>query len=300
MKSIQYFNPAEIYLASLQSTKSRVGMQSLLNNTVAYFDEDATFDDFKWSSLSYPDILNFLGYLHGENRTPNTINTYLAAIKGVAKEAWKLKVMDIEQYHRIKEINRVRGSRVDKGRALSTDELNTMIDHCLANDGPIAMRDACLIALMYSAGLRREEAASLRLASYSKAEMKLTIKGKGNKERINPLNNRVIDIIETWLDERGRTPGPIFVRILKGGKITTGPITDKSVYNIIVKRYRECGLKRISPHDLRRSFATALLENGEDLFVVQDLMGHSSISTTQRYDKRGASKKIEAGRSLPL
>ncbi len=130
--------------------------------------------------------------------------------------------------------------------------------------------------------------------------MKLTIKGKGNKERVNPLNNRVIDIIETWLDERGRSAGPIFVRILKGGKITALPMTDKTVYNIIIRRYQECGLKRLTPHDLRRTFATALLENGEDFFVVQDLMGHASIETTKRYDKRGERKKVEAGRALPL
>lgn len=300
MKNIRPYNPAEIYLASLRSAKSRAGMASLLNCTVAYFDEDATFDDFDWASLKYPDILQYMGSLFEDNKTPNTINTYLAAIKGVAKEAWKLNVMEIDQYHRIKEIKRVPGTRIDKGRALSTEELNAMIDHCIAQEGAIAMRDACLIALVYSAGLRREEAATLPLASYNNAEAKLSIRGKGNKERVNTLNNRVIDIIETWLDERGREPGPLFVRIYKGGKLTLEPITDKSVYNIIVRRYKECGLKRFTPHDLRRTFATTLLEHGEDLFVVQDLMGHASIETTKRYDKRGEQQKIEAGRTLPL
>ncbi len=300
MKIAQTYNPAEIYLASLRSVKSRAGMESLLNCTVAYFDEDATTDDFEWSTLSYPDVLQFMGWLFEEEKTPNTINTYLAAIKGVAKEAWKLNVMEIDQYHRIKEIKRVPGSRIDKGRALSTKELNTMIDHCMAQEGSIAMRDACLIALTYSAGLRREEASLLPLAAYNKSEMKLSIHGKGNKERVNTLNNRVIDIVETWLDDRGRQPGPLFVRIYKGGKLTLEPITDKTVYNIIVRRYKECDLKRLTPHDLRRTFATALLEHGEDLFVVQDLMGHASIETTKRYDKRGEQKKVEAGRTLPL
>ena len=300
MKNIQDINPADVYIASLQSGKSRTTMLSLLSNAVEYFDEDSIYDDFDWSRLSYPDVLNLIGWLYEENRAPSTINTYLAAIKGVTKEAWKLNVMSIDQYHRIKEIKRVKGNRVAKGRALSIDELNIMIDHCMANDGPIAMRDACLIALVYSAGLRREEAANLQLSAYRKSSSKLTIKGKGNKERVNPLNNRVIDIIEAWLDERGRHKGPLFVRILKGEKITETGITDKTVYNIIVRRYQECGLERLTPHDLRRTFATILLQNGEDLFVVQDLMGHASIETTKIYDKRGESKKIEAGRPLPL
>jgi len=300
MKNNQRHNPAEIYLVSLRSVKSRNGMKSLLSNVVLYLDEDATLDDFDWSLLSYPDVLRFLGWLLEEKKSPNTVNTYLSAIKGVSKEAWKLTIMEIDQYHRIKEIKRVRGSRIEKGRALDVEELNRMIDHCMAQEGPIAMRDACLIALVYSAGLRREEAAQLQLSAYKKSETKLVITGKGNKERINPLNDRVIDIVETWLEERGRDDGPLFVRIYKGGKITLLPITDKTVYNIIVRRYKECGLKRLTPHDLRRTFATMLLEQGEDLFVVQDLMGHASIETTKHYDKRDEHKKVTAGKMLPL
>ena len=275
-------------------------MQSLLNNFTRHLDEDSTLDDFEWSSLSYPEVLKFLGKLLEEKKSPNTVNTYLSAIKGVAKESWKLNIMAIDQYHRIKDIKRVHGSRIEKGRALEIEELNKMIDHCISQEGSIAMRDACLIALVYSAGLRREEAAHLLLSAYNKPETKLVIIGKGNKERINPLNNRVIDIVETWLDERGREEGPLFVRIFKGGKITLLPITDKTVYNIIVRRYKECGLKRLTPHDLRRTFATILLEQGEDLFVVQDLMGHASIETTKRYDKRNEYKKTIAGKMLPL
>jgi len=300
MNNNSNLNPAEVYLSSLRSIKSRSGMQSLLNNVAAYFDEDSNLYDFDWSLLSYPDVLQFQNWLLEDKKAPNTINTYLAAIKGVSREAWKLGIIGIEHYHRIKEVKRIRGNRVDKGRALSLVELNIMIDHCLSQDGPIAMRDSCLISLVYSAGLRREEASTLMMSDYNKSAARLVIIGKGNKQRFNPLNRRVIDIVETWLDERGRTDGPLFVRVLKGGKVTLLPITDKTVYNIIVRRYTECGLKRLTPHDLRRTFATNLLAQGEDLFIVQDLMGHASIETTKRYDKRDEAKKIAAGRTLPL
>ena len=159
---------------------------------------------------------------------------------------------------------------------------------------------ACLIALVYGAGLRRSEAADLPLSSYNKKRGEVKVIGKGNKERINPLNSRVLDIIETWLDERGRAHGPLFVRILKGGHITDQAIGEKTVYNIIVRRYKEAGLDALTPHDLRRTFASLLLENGEDLSTVQDMLGHASISTTKKYDKRGHSRKVKAGQSLPL
>lgn len=293
-------NPAEMYLLSLGSAKSKAGMASLLDNVARYFNQDSTHDDFDWAQLTYADVLKYISGLFEDGKTPNTINTYLCAIKGVAKQAWKNNAMSMDQYLRIKEIDRARGGRLDTGRALSVDELNTMIDHCLAIDGPIAMRDGCLIALVYSAGLRREEAALLPLSAYKKDKQSLVIMGKGNKQRINPLNDKVIDIIETWLDERGRSPGPVFVRIHKGNNVTLQPITDKSVYNIIVRRYKECGLNRLTPHDLRRTFATNLLDNGEDLFVVQELMGHALLETTKKYDKRGQKRKTIAGKALPL
>lgn len=293
-------NPADIYLLSLQSKQSRIGMRSLLRNAVAFFDKKETIETFNWARLKYPDVSLFVNELLEKDKSPNTINTYLAAIKGVAREAWRLGQMSIENYHRIKELKRITGKRTDKGRALSSKELNTILDYCMMQDGPIAMRDGCLIALVYSAGLRRHEASELSIQSYSVSNRDLSIRGKGNKQRVNPLNDRVIDILETWLEERGRKDGPLFVRILKGGKVTDKPISGQTVYDIIIRRYKEAGLSRLTPHDLRRTFATNLLLNGEDLFVVQDLMGHASIETTKKYDKRGEKQKIYAGRSLPL
>ncbi len=292
--------PATIYLDSLGSDTSREKMHSLINGIARMLDKKSAFDTFDWSSLTYHDVYKLTNNLKRQQKTPNTINTYLAAVKGVAKEAWRLKLIDVEQYQHIKEIKRVKGSRTDTGRALSIKELNQMIDHCMQASGPIAMRDACLIALVYGAGLRRSEAAALPLSSYNPKKGEIKVIGKGNKERINPLNARVLDIIEAWLDERGRTNGPFFVRILKGGKVTQEPIGEKTVYNIVVRRYKEAGLESLTPHDLRRTFATLLLENGEDLSIVQDMLGHASINTTKRYDKRSHDSKVKAGQALPL
>lgn len=218
----------------------------------------------------------------------------------MAKQAFIIRLIDKDQYLRITFVERSKGGARETGRALTIKELNKMIDHCISTDGIIAMRDGCIIALMYGAGLRREEVVNLQLSSYKRSNGTISILGKGNKHRINPLNNKVVDILETWINERGRHPGPLFLRIRKGDRITDSPITDKTVYDIIIRRYMECGLERLTPHDLRRTFATKLLENGEDLFVVQDLMGHALLETTKKYDKRDEKKKIIAGKALPL
>lgn len=296
----KHLTPAELYILSLRSSKSRAGMKSLINNVVQYIDEDYSYDDYDWSKLTYADVLTVLSKLYEDQKTPNTINTYLSAIRGVTKQAWKANLISMDQYLRISEIERVRGGPRDTGRSLSIKEINKMIDYCLSIHGPIAKRDGCLIALVYSAGLRREEAACLPLSAYSPTKQSIAILGKGNKQRINPLSNKVVDVVETWLDARGRRAGPLFVRIHKGDRITLLPITDKTVYNIIVRRYKECGLARLTPHDLRRSFATHLLQNNEDLFVVQELMGHSLLETTKKYDQRREKKKIVAAKALSL
>ena len=293
-------NPAKRYLLSLESEQSRSSMNSLLNVAAGYFEPDADLSTYDWSLLNIDDVYRLRDSLRRKKKAPSTINTYLAALKGVAKEAWRLKLISIDNYQQIKEIKRAKGARESTSRALSLKELNDMLDHCMVLEGIIAMRDAALIALVYCAGLRRHEAAGLILSGYSKRQAKITVIGKGNKERSNPLNSRVIDIIECWLDERGRKPGPLFTRVFKGNRITELSISPQTVYDIIVRRYKEAGLKKMTPHDLRRTYATNLLANGEDLFVVQDLMNHASLETTKKYDKSDDKMKIKAAKALPL
>lgn len=293
-------NPAQRYLKTLDSDKSRVSLGSLLNVVAGYFQPGTTLESMDWSILDSDSVYSLRDWLKSQNKAPSTINTYISALKGVAKECWQLKLIDIETYQQIKEIKRTKGSRVPKSRALDLEELNQLLDHCMAEDGPIAMRDATLIALIYGAGLRRQEAVSLEVKSYKHKSQSIHTVGKGNKERTNSLNDRVIDILECWLDERGRQPGPLFVRIRKGGKISNEAISTQTVYDIVVRRYKQAGLERLTPHDLRHTYATNLLESGVDIMIVQELMGHSTLETTKIYDHRKDKCKEKASKALPL
>lgn len=291
---------SDIYLLSLQSKQSRVTMASMLNIISFKLGNTKSHQTMDWSSLHYEQILMLLSQLSDEGKSPATINVYLSALKGVAKEAWRKKLIDVECYQHIKEIKRIKGTRSIKGRALDLAELNTLIDYCMAQDGVIAMRDAAVVALVYGAGLRRHEAAGLQLSDLNVNEGTIKVLGKGNKERINALHDRNLDIIHTWLDERGLAPGPLFLRARKGNRLVNEPISGQTIYDIVIRRYKEAGLKRLTPHDLRRTFATKLLENGEDVFLVQDLMGHSSVETTKNYDRRADSAKKKAAKALPF
>lgn len=291
---------SEIYLLSLQSQQSRITMASLLNVVAYKFQHKKHHQDVNWSTLHYEQILQLLSDLSSQGKSPATINVYLSALKGVAKEAWRKKNIDVETYQHIKEIKRIKGSRSIKGRALDLNELNGLIDYCMSQDGVIAMRDAAVIALVYGAGLRRHEAAGLLLSDLDVSNGTIKVLGKGNKERLNALHNRILEIVEVWLEERGLEPGPLFQRARKGNRLLNEPISGQTVYDIIIRRYKDAGLKRLTPHDLRRTFATKLLENGEDVFLVQDLMGHSSVETTKNYDRRDEKAKKKAAKALPF
>ncbi|WDE07998.1 tyrosine-type recombinase/integrase [Thalassomonas viridans] len=292
--------PSEIYLLSLQSSQSRITMTSLLNVVAYKLQQKKSHQQVDWSRLNYEQILSLLSDLSQQGKSPATLNVYLSALKGVAKEAWRKKLIDVESYQHIKEISRIRGSRSTKGRALEQDELNELIDYCMQQEGVIAMRDAAVIALVYGAGLRRNEAAGLMLSDLDRSQGTIKVLGKGNKERINALHNRIIEIVEVYLEERLTVPGPLFLRARKGNKLINEPISGQTIYDIIVRRYKEAGLKRLTPHDLRRTYATKLLEGGEDVFLVQDLMGHSSVETTKNYDRRSEKARKKAAKALPF
>ena len=126
-------NPVERYLMGLSSKESRVTMRSYLSTmvTIARPDEDLGLERFDTSKMCLDELATIKNHLQEIGQAPSTINTSLAAYKGVAKEAWKDGLLSVDDYQRIKEIPRIRASRLPKGRALELDELNQLIDHCM-------------------------------------------------------------------------------------------------------------------------------------------------------------------------
>ncbi|MFI5398375.1 MAG: tyrosine-type recombinase/integrase [Candidatus Binatia bacterium] len=106
------------------------------------------------------------------------------------------------------------------------------------------------------------------------------------------------EALDAWVMARGGEPGPLFVPINKGGNMSLRGMTDHAVWKMVQKRAAEAGVKKFSPHDLRRSFCSDLLDMGADIAVGQQLAGHSNIATTARYDRRGEKAKQKAAEML--
>jgi len=252
--------------------------------------------------LSFESVTVVLFRLREAGAAPATVNAVLSALKGVARCAWHTGLMTAEEYQRVGDVRGVRGSRLPRGRALTGEEISSLLRACERSPGPAGSRDACLVALLAGAGLRRAEAVSLDLSHYSRRDHSLRVRGKGDKERLVYLEDGgTRRALNAWLRARGDAPGPLLCPVSKQGTIVLRRLSAQAVYKALRKRSREAGIPRISPHDLRRTFATSLLDCGADIGSVQSLLGHTSAETTAIYDRRGeaAKRRTSALASLP-
>ncbi len=246
-------------------------------------------------------FINNSELLRDTGRATATVNTYLSALKGVAKEAWMLRLMDVESFQHIRAVRNLRGSRLPSGRALPQGEIRALFAVCEADRSCLGARDAAMLAVILGCGLRRSEVVSLDLRDVVTQDRALRVLGKGNKERLAYVPAGAWQRLQIWIDEiRGETPGPLFTRIRRFGDVTLNRLTDQAVYHILQVRQGQAGITKCSPHDLRRTFATAMLDNGEDLITVKDAMGHASVTTTQQYDRRGEQRLQDARDRLNL
>ncbi len=162
---------------------------------------------------------------------------------------------------------------------------------------PLGMRDATMLHTMYAAGLRVSELVSLRLHDLDLTAGFLSPRGKGDKRRLIPLGEWMVPILERYLAEvRPRWAGPGEPAIFLSER--RAPMTRQAFWLIVRKHARRAGIEKpLSPHKLRHSFATHLLERGADLRSVQAMLGHVDISTTQIYTHVSTSRIIEIHRT---
>ncbi len=295
-------NPAAVYLASLRVTGRRSVQHHLTAIAKMVAGEKADCFSFPWQTLRYQHTAAIQAQLRDKYRTV-TANQMIKALRRVLHEAWNLGLMEAEEYRRAANIKLIKGQSLPSGRALKEAELLALLKICQKDKGPGGTRDFALIAVMYSTGLRRSELVALDLAHYDFSEKSLNVKsGKGGKERLVFLEDGAAEALNSWLVIRKDEPGALFLPINKGGNISQRRLTDQAILWILEKRAKEAGVNHFSPHDLRRTFISDLLEAGADISTVQKMAGHANVTTTARYDRRGdeAQKKAASLLRLPL
>lgn len=297
----QVFNPAQAYVLTLGAGQSRQKVIRLLNKIAKDFGYD-NLNTCPWETLTYDTILAFRTKRMDEGLAPATINLQISILKMVAKQAWLKGMMKLETYTAIRECKSVRGSRVSKGRALNLRESNRLLATAELKDSAIGTRDAAIIALAIGCGMRRAEIAGLKLQAINLDTHVITILGKGNKERRVTPCDEAWERLQEWLNLRGDEGAEnVFVTVKKGNHIMHFmPLTESGIYKLMRTNATQAKVASFTPHDLRRTFATRLLDTGADINTVRKVMGHSSVVTTQRYDKRDEGELEIATKKIPL
>jgi integrase len=291
-------NPVAVYLLSLAPASRRTMAGALA--VCAQLLGLASPLSAPWHRLSYAHTAALRAQL-ASRYAPSTANRLLAALRGVLRECRRLGLISADAERAAGDVAPVRGQRLPTGRALDQAEIAALMRACAADASPAGRRDAALIAVGYVGGLRRAELADLDLADYAPSSGALTIRaGKGNKDRRVFLNRPTRLLVDAWRAARGAAPGPLFLPISKAKRIMARRLRAQSVATILRARAAQAAIADCSPHDLRRSCISALLDDGEDLATVQRLAGHASPMTTARYDRRGDAALQRAADRLSL
>jgi len=295
-------NPAAVYLAKLRPSGRR-SQESTLSR-IARIMTNGAIDNplmIRWQKLRYSHVAALKARIQEdpEINAVATVNKYLAAIRGVAREAWRLDLMDADDYMKIKSIEPMVGETLPAGRYVTPGEILALMRNCEEDPGPAGVRDAALIGLMSKGGLRREEVIKLDLADFNPDDGELKVKGKRGKDRTLYLENGALDAMRDWIHIRSNEPGPLFNPINRGGCISPRRMSTQAIYLMLKARSDEAGVADLSPHDLRRTAASDLLENN-DAMTVAKIMGHKNMNTTLGYDRRGETVKKNAAKTLFL
>lgn len=280
-----------LYLLTL-APSSRRTMRRSLDVVADIALPGAKASTFEWGGLSYQTVVRVRAAL-ASRYAPATANKCLAAMRGVLRQAMLSERLTRTEYEKCISIRAVRGSATSAGRCIPAAELRSMM-LASARCSAFGARDEAMIALLYGCGLRRSELVELDLADYDHGARALNVMGKGQKQRVVFVNSMVVSALARWLEIRGQTPGPFFVRITQAGRLQNKVLSAQAVYRLTARVARVARVTRPSPHDFRRSFVSDLLDRGADLSVVQKLVGHASPVTTCRYDRRAESAQRRA------
>ncbi len=258
-------------------------------HTVSNYKRDLTrfiehAGDMRVSDVSRESVQDWMVAGYGQGLSPVTLSRRLSALRGL---------LDMAMQSGWSEKNVAAGIRPPKQpkrlpRTLPPEQTSQMMH---ATDSSSEERDLALFAVMYGCGLRVSETVGLNLHDINMEAAELRVFGKGKKERVVPIPDGVMQLIQSYLDQRMMSTADERAVFLnqRGGRLTA-----RSVQSMVKKRALETGADMsVTPHRLRHSFATHLLAGGVDLRAIQELLGHSSLGTTERYTHLDMAKLTE-------
>jgi integrase/recombinase XerD len=275
---------------------------ALLSKFVTWANQQGISD---WPSVELRHLMSFLQY--ERERIP--VDAPKDSPRRLSGESVYLEIAALRSFYRFAENEKLLPANIAENlslprrwqrlpKALSSDEIEKLLTP-EEPETPQRLCDLAILELAYASGLRLAELRNLRLEQLHLESGFINVIGKGNKERVVPLGRKAIQSVQRYLDAgrpklvTPRSPANLF--LTKRGT----PFASVTMWLRIKQRVRRAGVTRnITPHMLRHSFATHLLENGADLRVIQELLGHANISTTEVYTHVAGNRLREVHRKF--
>ena len=222
-------------------------------------------------------VRSFVAELHRKKLAPSSIERKLSALRSFFRYLAREGIVD----KNIAEAVPLPKKPKKTPKFLSVDEAFALMDST-DKKSPTSLRDRAMLELFYSSGLRIAELQSLNAESVDLTEHLVRVMGKGSKERIVPVGKKAIDAIRSLIAENGKQSGPLFISNRKRR------LSMRQTYEVVVQHGIKAGIiKRLTPHMIRHTFATHMLNGGADLRAIQELLGHASLATTEKYTHVG-------------
>jgi integrase/recombinase XerC len=257
-----------------------------INDFIEYLDEE----DIQVEDIDFFLLRGFVAACYEKGLSSSTIERKISTLKSFYKFLVMRKIIENNTAKPLKFPKKEQKSF----NVFNIDDLLNLLE-APDKSTPSGLRDCLILELMYATGVRVSELAATELTDIDFSGRRLRVMGKGKKERIIPLSDFHIDLIQKYSAVKNKIPKnrDIQTNKLLINKLGTA-LTDRSIRRIVDKYLKICGLPAtFSPHDFRHSFATHMLENGADLRTIQELLGHSSLSTTQKYTHMNLSEILK-------
>ena len=264
-----------LYLEKKYSKHTIIAYQKDLNSFQRFL--QVTFSQESLLTVNYSQIRSWIVALVDDEISNRTINRKISSLKSFYKFLQKSNQISVSPLQKHKALKVAKKVQVP----FSTKEVKSVLDAVSISNDFVSVRNKLIIELFYSTGIRRAELINIKLTDIDSNKGLLKVLGKRNKERLVPILKSVLNTLETYLIERSRiVKNSDFLFITEKGN----KIYETLVYRVINSYFSNVSSKvKKSPHILRHSFATHLLNEGADLNSVKELLGHASLASTQVY-----------------
>jgi site-specific recombinase XerD len=279
-----------VFLASRGTLKSRRTTLQGLERCARTI--GAPVETVRWHELRVEHTTAIRGSLITARYGKATITSSLTALRGVLRYAYRLGFMTADDYQRAVQLDAIPGEAPLAGRALSREEIGKLRAFCASETGAYGRFLEATFALLLSVGLRATEACTMPIAGWLPKDRAVRVRRKRNKEAILPVDRRAAACLDTWcaLRMERRVPTQAFlVRVQRNDWVrpATAQMNDRTLEYVLACAAKAAGVAHFTPHDLRRTFITLMLDAGKDTLTVAALASHGDPKTTALYDRRG-------------